>query len=620
MNYHCLALFAFLCVAAPVHAALPAELDKPYQMDVVLQVGADRVLTEVFKQQLARELNDLLRQAFGNLAQVTVKTGHPHLPADGDLLQALATLKAGPIKTHVLRVGFVDGQFYQIESAQHDGLTGLVSPVVKHIRTADRPLVGKLAAELVHRDLGLTGSVVDARNPERVKVALKGGRLGGDRLVNEGDVFAIVQVGRAGSQVVPEAYLQAVEEPKDGMVACLLLARFGDDASKLKALPGGFLGYRCLKLGAVQGPLRLRLVDDQGQPLHGLRVEVARASSQPSREAKGLTDRDGLVDARATYDRLALVWVLHQGTAKARIPVPIFADRVAVCRVRIDTAGQVHDSLRLRQRALGDLVNGLLLVTNQLFRDLNELTRAGQHAEALARARAGLKVIQQSLPELHREYAGLRGEIVRLLPAAEHGRLLDASGMKQLETAQANLESFVAAQQEVLNELARRQEAQAEVLNLINQARLARDQADYDDAIPLYEKALARAGQHAKLAQELASLKARWGQVGGPLHRRAREFLYRVWARIDNADQLQENLEEVKKQLAICQEQNDVLALTKFLVIYPAQAKRLEMLLSNQRRDTEEGFKRFEKLDALAEELVKLHKEVSEFVLEKAGK
>ena len=105
---------------------------------------------------------------------------------------------------------------------------------------------------------------------------------------------------------------------------------------------------------------------------------------------------------------------------------------------------------------------------------------------------------------------------VRLLPPAQQGRLLDGSGMKQLETAQANLESFVTAQQELLQEVARQQAAQAEILNLINQARLARDQADYDDAIPLYEKALAKAGQPAKLAQELAALKARWQRVGGP--------------------------------------------------------------------------------------------------------
>ena len=50
-------------------------------------------------------------------------------------------------------------------------------------------------------------------------------------------------------------------------------------------------------------------------------------------------------------------------------------------------------------------------------------------------------------------------------------------------------------------------------------------------------------------------------------------------------------------------------------MIYPAHAQRLEHFLVNQRRDTEQGFKLFETYDAVAEDLLKLHQEVSEFVV-----
>lgn len=612
------AVSASLLLAKPGQAALPQELDKPYQVEVVLHVAPNRLLTDVFKQQLARELNDLLQQALGGLAQVKVQTDHPILKeiAAQGLLPALGSHKeTGSVKTHVLRVDFVDGQFYQIESAQHDGQTGLVSPVVRRARTADRPLVSKLAAELVVRDFGPIGTIVDAKDPDRVKVALKAGQLAdAERLVQQGDVFAIAQVSGGGRQVVPEAYLHVVEEPrsKEGIFYGRLLARYADEAKKLQEPAGGAQGYRCQKLAAVQGPLRLRIVDDKGQPQAGLRIEVARPGANPNRENKGLTERDGTVDTKADYDRLALVWVVHNNTAR-RIPVPILDDRVVVCRVRLDAVGEERVTLGIRKRALNDLVNGLLLTVNQVLRDLNDLTREGKHDEALARASEGIRIIQRSLPDLRRELVALRGEIVRTVPAADRGRLLDDSGFKQLETALENLESFVTAQNELIKEKAKQQELQAEILNLINQARLARDQADYDQAIPLYEKALAKADQ-PKLRKELAALKSLWEKVGGPNHQKARDFIFGVWAKADSVDQIKELLDEAKKQCAVCQKQGDFLTLNKFLAVYPTHAKRLEQFLVTQRRDTEEGVKRFEMFDGVAEELLKLFQDVSEAV------
>jgi hypothetical protein len=628
-----LTVLAMLAVAGPASGALPAELDKPYQVEVVLHVAPNRLLTDVFKQQLVRELNDLLQQAAGGLAQVKVVTAHPLLKdvTERGLLAALQASRerprpdkeAPPVKTHVVLVDFVAGQFYQIESAQHDGLTGLVTPVVRQARTADRLLVGKLAAELVWRDFGPVGTVVDSQDADRIKVALRGGRLpGAAELVQAGDVFAIAQVSRAGGQVVPEAYLQVVEAPqKDGIFFCRLLARYADDASKLKSLPGDFLGYRCLKLDATRQSLKLRLVSDKGQPHEGVRIEVARTGLNSARENKGLTNRDGMVDTKTDYDKLALVWVIHNGVARARIPVPLLDDRVTVLRAPLEAGSEDQVSLRIRRRSLNDLINGLLLVVNQVLRDINDLIREGKHPDALARAREGIRLIERGLPELRRELAGLRGEIVRMLPPEQRERLLDDSGLKQLEAALGNLQSFVATQEELIQEQGKQQKLQAEILNLINQARLARDQADYPEAIELYGQAIAKAGgKHAKLEQELAALRAAWRKVGGPEHQKAREFLFGVWAKVESAEQIKEHLDEVRKQVAICQKEGDLLGLNKFLVLYPQHAKRLEQLLVNQRRDTEEGFKRYETFDAVAEELVKLHKDVSEYVLSKVDK
>src|SRR5262249_39666554 len=148
-----------------------------------------------------------LQDSLGNnLAEVRVVPDHPLVePIDKlGLRQALESFKgAEPVKTHVVRVDYVDGQ-YEIQAAQHDGLTGQITPVIRKTRLDDpsgRPLVARSAALLIERDFGLIGTVIgDTKSPHKIQVALKGGKLAAlDRWVNKDDIFAVVQVARSGS-------------------------------------------------------------------------------------------------------------------------------------------------------------------------------------------------------------------------------------------------------------------------------------------------------------------------------------------------------------------------------------------------------------------------------------
>src|SRR5436309_6751576 len=191
---------AFLCLAmaSPARAALDPELKTPYQLRVVLQIADHRALTPVFQQQLQRELAGQLQLTYGPLARVEVVRVHRLLKdirARG--LQALAEWgELSEFKTHFILLDYADGR-YRLQARQHDGLTGMASPVIRRDQTAAPRLVARTAARLVDRDFGLTGTVLSVKGDE-VEVGIKGGDLGVPltRWIRPGEVFAIARVSK----------------------------------------------------------------------------------------------------------------------------------------------------------------------------------------------------------------------------------------------------------------------------------------------------------------------------------------------------------------------------------------------------------------------------------------
>src|SRR6185369_8093960 len=133
--------------------------------------------------------------------------------------------------------------------------------------------------------------------------------------VRPNEVFALVQVNRlGGAQPIRDAVLQVVEPPdKEGICLCRLFARHydADPASRLGAL-AGVQGYRCLKLGTADAPLRLRLVNDRGLPHFKLQVKVGRGDfDTPARDALfyGSTSREGFLETSKAIAHLGFVVV-----------------------------------------------------------------------------------------------------------------------------------------------------------------------------------------------------------------------------------------------------------------------------------------------------------------------
>src|SRR5262245_24957411 len=193
------------CVSAPAAlAALNPELDKPYHYQIVLRCARHPQLTEVFKERLQRELQDALRGALGDMAEVTITSKHPllsEIEARG-LQPALEGWKGEKdVKVQFILVDLVD-ETYRIQTGQYDSITGFASPVVRRAETDDREYVPRTVVRLIKPDFGLIGTVIDPKiNPEKIAVGIKGSKLGTrlDVWVKRGDIFAVAQVRQAGA-------------------------------------------------------------------------------------------------------------------------------------------------------------------------------------------------------------------------------------------------------------------------------------------------------------------------------------------------------------------------------------------------------------------------------------
>jgi tetratricopeptide (TPR) repeat protein len=608
-----LALYPLLATAAD------ADAKKPYRLQIVLRVAQHRLLTPIFKDQLRRELREGMQAALGAMGRVEVVEEHPLLSeveAKG-LRSVLDSWRdITEIKTHFVLVDFVDGQ-YEIQARQHDGYTGLASPVVRKVRTADRQFVGRTAALLLDRDFGLIGTLDMKQYPARdLSIVLQGAGLGAplERWVKKDEVFAIAQVTggerRQGSEVAA-ALLQVTDGPRDGICHCRLLHRFKDPLERTAT-------YRCLKLGTTEGPLRLRFVDDRGLPQDvTVRISPYGFGEQDAVKEEGATKDGYFALKKYSYSHVAYVRV--SGAARAQVPVCIFDDDLVTVQVRVDEGAEERANLDDRSRNWQRRVFESIRVQADRGNDLAELIRKGQHQDALKRAEANLKLLQQDHDQLAEDLRALRA-LAGQLAAADQQKRLDASenelqkldaGRQQLEKSILNLKDVIAQENDP-----KRQEARA----LVAQGRLREDNAEYGQAIELYEKALELTGAEKppELVQSLEALKTAWAPKGDA-HVQARTFIYSTWPTLKSYADIQPQLAQARKAFETCRAAGDRLSPWKLLL---SNVTLSALLLSEQaglRTQIAEENDRIGKIKDLLDQIRILSEEVNTFLSAKAG-
>ena len=326
-----LLLLSSLCSLFLCGACRAADETEPYKIRIVLSIARHPLLTKVFRDRVAHELSDGLQAALGNLAKVEVTQTHPKLDdiRRHGLVKGLdGWREQSEYKTHFVRIEYTRTG-YTIQTRQHDGLLGMTSPVVRRDRTRDPAYVGRTAALLMDRDMGLLGTVESEPDGKKlVRVALKGGKLGVDlgKWVKKDEVFALVRMsGGSVGELAPWALLQVEEPPTDGVCVCRYFSRY--------IQKGGVSGLRCVLLGTHKGTLRLRLVQDRpGKGRTGLDSAVTleirhngfdgEETTKLSFSTNGSRDEDTLAHdpQKGLFNRVAFISVLSAGELRRASP------------------------------------------------------------------------------------------------------------------------------------------------------------------------------------------------------------------------------------------------------------------------------------------------------------
>jgi hypothetical protein len=609
-------LLGLLTYALPARAALDAEANRPYQLQVVLHVADNRALTPFFQQELERALGNHLRQTFGALAEVRVVRAHRLLPtiAARGLEQALADWdQPGEAQTHFVLLDLRGGE-YRLQCSGYDGMTGQAGATVRRAATGDPALVPILAARLVEQGFAPVGTVTAATRTGTeidVQLTLKGGGLGVPmgRWVKAGEVFAVSRVVKdQRASRVAWALLQVQEMTAGGVCRCRYWRRFvGDD---LRNVPG-VLGYRALKLATTREPVRLRVLDEETQqPLDGTPVHVFRPGTKEKVEVT--TNRDGLAATREPFAHLAIVYLPREGV---RLPVELIAGRTAVCRVKIKGGSEALVAMEIRRDAwlrrvfddvavAGDRIKVLLKAVNQSL------------PAAEAAAREGLKDLDEELGHLTQEHA----ELIQL--AREH-KLASArfdlsegeQRLDELRKRREKLSEFI----DRVAKLAKEKEENVALNQQLVQARLLEAQADYAQAIALYEKVVAARPKEEKLREHLDELKQGW-ELHGEKHAAARKFIYDTWPRLD-AVGLKQNLKTAREALTTLKGVGDRLTAEKMrqanAVHVATLKKELDRLKQSNNPDSPG---RAKDLAKTAADLGQMHAEISAFVAARASR
>ncbi|MBI3822161.1 MAG: hypothetical protein HY289_05710 [Planctomycetes bacterium] len=598
-------------------ADLDPETKKPYQLQIVLRVGGNRVITPLFQEQLQRDVQNQLKIAFGELARIEVVREHPLLRDidDKGLTTAVESWDSlSDHTTHFVLLDYADGS-YQIQTRFHDGTSGLPGALTQRKQTTDRQNVAATIVQLVETSFSPVGTITAiAAGGKEATLKLQGGELGVslDRWVKRGHVFAVSKLvgegGRQRAERIEWALLEVVDGPTAGTCKCRYWRRYEEDA--LTTAPGT-LGFRALHLPTVAAPVKLHLLTETDArpapkltPIKDVDVFAQRGGS--GKNEKLTLDRNGLATSAKPFAHFAIVQVLSTDKVRAEFPVEIIAGRTAVARIPAQT-GRESLSLTVQRDAWVNRVYDNIRISTEREHDLARLLNQSLDA-ALQAARGSLPILEGEVKYLERE----RNDLERR--ARDKKQPCDlGEGEKQLEELRkqaVDLKAFVERIDGVVKTSAG-DDRELGLLKLIERAQLLELDADFDAAIRLFDQAVQAApGRTAKIQAHLDQLKKAWA-VKDDEHAKARAFVYQTWPTLDSAG-LFKNKDEAKKALAACRAAQDKLTPQKFLRVNIAHTASLKKELETlKRRDTEDNRNRAKALVQVTEILRELHAEAS---------
>ena len=528
---------------------------QPYALDLVILRSDHRFLaTEAFRERFPRRLANEVRLALGPLVEVTTTETYPNadtLRRDGLEMPLDAVNAVTDRRTGFLRLRFDAGEFVG-EYRFIDGYTGLVSPRILTARTGDRDQLATLAGRLVAHPFAAVGEVGKVEG-DHAELRLVPG-FEGD--VRPGDVFAVsrivAQEGRRLGQRIDWLVLEAEKAPQAGVVRCRIHRRYLDD--RLDGAAGTVL-YHALQLPAGRHPLELRLVADlkslEPVTVAGLQAKIRSAG----REVDGEFDAQGLVRSKASLDRLAIVTFRFGGKDIARVPVPLLGDR-PVCPLSVGADSDEETAHERRREQWSSRILRDLGLVDQRIGDLQlELNRSLENAKA--HAKLTIDLIDSEAKDLRTE----QRELERIAPAPAAMKRGEAD-LGRLAQRRLRLEETIRGFDQAITERDASNQRRKEAIALAQRASLFENQAHFDEALALYDQALAKSPDLKKYRQHADALRAGWA-LHGKEHEQARKFIVETWPRLA-AEEIQTHLVLAEQALETCRKVGDKLTPRRF--------------------------------------------------------
>jgi hypothetical protein len=623
-------LAAFIFPAAALAEQPDADV---YDLQVVLRFGAHNWLGRHYREDFAANLKGMLTDALGPMAKVSVtdmKTVPPasysQLWKDVDL-KGLAALDrpvetAGSksravegtgVKTHFVFVDYDNGQ-YEIQTRQHDGQTGVVSPW-RHERIADRAFVARVAVKLIAEDFGLVCRVSLAGRNDKVRVDFKGASQGAsiDRWVQRGDIFALVQVDPTGGKEmiypVNDTLVQLTDDPKGGECPARVVSRA--EKNPMLAAPRGHT-FRCIRLGAVQGPLRLRLVDASGLPHKSalqLWVHTEAFQTGPPKDEEVInSDRGGSFLSVRNYDRIAFVRIITGGVSIAQVPVPIQDQEVTV-----------QIGLNKTQEAVAQLLAEVLELTRQ-YREVRDMQR--RYYESIGKIESNdlaLKAAKNARSSLESDMERLKDRKTalkaRLANDPDNKALPKPITLDEADQIEAELELRKKALNRLIGQLEEfkrfddapdRKERRQKVAEIQEKVLKAYDDCEFDTMIDLLRAAVKEYPEARSLKTQLDKMESEW-KIRSNEHNLARQFLVKEWPTLKTAADIGPKLATARQKIAVCVKVGDNLTIRKFHKYLGESAKALaEEVKTLEGDDSDEAAAKKKKIDAVIADLLKV--------------
>ncbi len=642
-----------------------AESKTPYQILVLIQFPVDDHFTPFLRKELLRQTHHQLQAAMKGFSQIEV---HDLDEIDKKKLNAVGQRfvekgfegldganELDGIKTICVQFAHSQGE-YTISLRQHDGNCGYTDQKVRKEITIQRSFISRLLSRMLDRDLGIVATFEPRQGEKKVTLQFQSGELTSTwgKWVKPGDVFAVMQIKemikraptpprpakndpkgknkknryvppppptivRTGTRV-EGTLVRVTSEVKQGICEAEIFERYNNSMPVRKPV----IGYRCIKLGAIQSNVKLRFIDMQGRPITSNLVNVRIHSERfPDRANDGddMQMINGIFYSKKRYNQLACIRVSLGEKLVAQIPIELLEDSVNTRQLRLEAnADQKARIDQLRRDLLYQIVD-LRRLQNGVFRELIAMETAGERQDALQRGKLSYASLEIESNLAKEEFTRLQQKLIQektpgnpLADCDQHLQLL-LKGQQDLKKHLEDLETIIKADNDP-SIVAKRKKIQEDV----RQAELLLQQGEFEKALAKYKEIIAEVEDNAgkeKFQKIYDQIQESW-KVKDEEHQQARKFFLEVWPKLSTLVEIETNLPLAKKSFAKCKAVKDRLTLIRFIQTAPeVLAKATEEITRLSESTEEDGQTKLMKYKPVVDELDQFIKEVTLFFQQK---